>query len=604
MTGFKIRKLSKCVNSVLTRQKCIVLNPALTRNGLFLTWSGNPSLNRITVTLLEPFNLIQELCNTRLESEKTKANLQVRNHMRGSNSHSRPCSRGLFQNHNEKQTTATTTNPESTKLFKETSGSGREPDYCIQNTLNRIHSLRSESIRRIAAFTNSSFYEKNIPLETIHQQTSPRRKPTLFKQPVGSKSETKLSDELVTAGMEGDGQQHWQLGNAASPGVLIGPSPDEGRFISDLKVDTRELLDAEIKNAQKEKRKKKKTRTKGKKKKLKPTAASLDNLLAELPMANTEIKEEFGIITSEKSLKKKRKRTLAAESEDDAGKKKKPQRPNYFVSIPVTNPKILTGIEAIQDVIIQKDHRFSKAMIPAGTLHITLLVTYLGNEEVNMAVCAMTEMKDTLLDMLQGKELVLPFHGIGHFRSEVAFVQMAEGEHVIALTKIAETVKKRFEEKGILVTDSKAFKPHLTFMKLSRVPKLRSQGIKKLDPKLYENFEHHNFGEETVARLDLCSMQKKKQPNGYYHCETSIEFDGRCVFVDIKEGSVHSAGATATEPFNYKTLPVKALAQPRPSVRPRVAGRTGLREQQNRSGLIYFHYHVVHFKQHRQQSDF
>ncbi|XP_058880039.1 A-kinase anchor protein 7-like isoform X2 [Acipenser ruthenus] len=556
MTGFKIRKLSKCVSSVLTRQTRILLNPTLTRNGLFLTWSGNPPLKRITVTLLEPFNLIQELCNTRLESEKTKANLQATNHMRGSNSHSRTCSRGLFQNRNEKQTTATT-NPESTKLFNETSGSGREPDYCIQNTLNRIHSLRSENIRRIAA----SFYEKNIPLETIHQQTSPRRKPTLFMQPVvGSKSETKLSDELVTAGMEGDGQQHLQLGIAASPGVCIGPSADEGRLISHLKVDTRELLDAEIKNAQKEKRKKKKTRTKTKKKKLKPTAACLDNLLAELPFANPEIKEEFGIITSEKSLKKKRKRTLAAESEDDAGKKKKPQRPNYFVSIPVTNPKILTGIEAIQDAIIQKDHRFSKAMIPAGTLHITLLVTYLGNEEVNMAVCAMTEMKDTLLDMLQGKELVLPFHGIGHFRSEVAFVQMAEGEHVIALTKIAETVKKSFEEKGILVTDSKAFKPHLTFMKLSRAPKLRSQGIKKLDPKLYENFEHHNFGEETVARLDLCSMQKKKQPNGYYHCEASIDFGEKHVaepddaeLVSLSKRLVESAVLKAVQQYLEET---------------------------------------------------
>ncbi|XP_041106182.1 uncharacterized protein LOC121315806 [Polyodon spathula] len=525
MTGFKIRKLSECVGSVLTRQTCILLNPTLTRNGLFLTWSCNPSINRIAVTLQEPFHLIQELCNTRLESEKTKANLQATNHSRGSisNSHSRICASGLFQNHNEKQTT---TNPESTKLFNKPSGSGREPNYCVQNTLNRFHQLRSETIKIIAALTKSRFYEKNIPLETIHQQTSPRRKPTLFLQPVaGSKSKTKLSGELVIVGMECDGQQHLQLGNAASAGVLIGPSPDEDRLISDLKADTREHLDGEIENAPKEKREKKKTKTKGKKKKLKPTAACLDSLSAELPFANTEIKKEFGIITSEKSLKKKRKRTLAAESEEDAGKKKKPQRPNYFVSIPITNPKIITSIEAIQDVILQKDHRFSKAMIPASTLHITLLVTYLGNEEVNMAVYAMTEMKDTLLDMLQGKELVLPFHGIGHFRSEVAFVQMVEGEHVIALTKIAETVKKRFEEKGILVTDSKAFKPHLTFMKLSRAPKLRSQGIKKLDPKLYENFEHRNFGEETVARLDLCSMQKKKQPNGYYHCETSIDLE-------------------------------------------------------------------------------
>ncbi|XP_041108222.1 A-kinase anchor protein 7-like isoform X2 [Polyodon spathula] len=327
--------------------------------------------------------------------------------------------------------------------------------------------------------------------------------------------------------MECDGQQQdLQLGTAASDGVpVIGRTPDEDRIFSHLKDDTRELLDNETENAQKEKRNKKKPKTRGRKKNPQLTAAScLDSLLAEQSFAKTEIRK-FGISTAQKSLKKKRKRTLGAESEDDAGKKKKkPQRPNYFVSIPITNPKIVRGIEAIQAVIIQKDHRFSKAMIPAGTLHITLLVTYLGNEEVNMAVCAMTEMKDTLLDILQKKDLVLPFHGIGHFRSEVAFVQMAEGEHVTTLTKIAETLKKRFEEKGILVTDSKAFKPHLTFMKLSRAPKLRSQGIKKLDPKLYENIEHHKFGEETVARLDLCSMQKKKQPNGYYHCETSIDF--------------------------------------------------------------------------------
>lgn len=25
-----------------------------------------------------------------------------------------------------------------------------------------------------------------------------------------------------------------------------------------------------------------------------------------------------------------------------------------------------------------------------------------------------------------------------------------------------------------------------------------------------------------MNRLDLCSMLKKKQPNGYYHCESSI----------------------------------------------------------------------------------
>lgn len=31
------------------------------------------------------------------------------------------------------------------------------------------------------------------------------------------------------------------------------------------------------------------------------------------------------------------------------------------------------------------------------------------------------------------------------------------------------------------------------------------------------------FGEQSVERLDLCSMLKKKQQNGYYHTETSLQ---------------------------------------------------------------------------------
>lgn len=31
------------------------------------------------------------------------------------------------------------------------------------------------------------------------------------------------------------------------------------------------------------------------------------------------------------------------------------------------------------------------------------------------------------------------------------------------------------------------------------------------------------FGEQSVERLDLCAMLKKKQQNGYYHTETSLQ---------------------------------------------------------------------------------
>ncbi|KAJ7341934.1 hypothetical protein JRQ81_007984 [Phrynocephalus forsythii] len=48
------------------------------------------------------------------------------------------------------------------------------------------------------------------------------------------------------------------------------------------------------------------------------------------------------------------------------------------------------------------------------------------------------------------------------------------------------------------------------------------QGVKKIDPTWFEHVKNHYFGDESVNRLDLCSMLKKKQPNGYYHCESSI----------------------------------------------------------------------------------
>ncbi|KAJ8385900.1 hypothetical protein AAFF_G00178620 [Aldrovandia affinis] len=283
-----------------------------------------------------------------------------------------------------------------------------------------------------------------------------------------------------------------------APGALVDVSNEEGSLQSSPCAKARIDPEPSAQQEKKEKRKPKKAR-------------------------------DLGFTTSEKNVKKKRKRGHSGrgESEEDGDKKKKKQpRPNYFVSIPITNPKIKEGIQVVQDLVIQKDHRYSRALIPVGSLHITLLVTYLSNEEeVSMATFAVAQMKQTLLDLLQGRELVLPFSGIGQFRNEVAFAQLAEGEHVSTLTEIAEAVRKAFEERGVSSGDSKAFTPHLTFMKLSRAPKLRSQGVKKIDPEAYGSFVQHSFGEETVSRLDLCSMLKKKAADGYYHCETSVTFD-------------------------------------------------------------------------------
>lgn len=54
--------------------------------------------------------------------------------------------------------------------------------------------------------------------------------------------------------------------------------------------------------------------------------------------------------TSELNIKKKRKRTTGREIEEDMERKKKKNKqyqPNYFISLPITNPKVIFFIMLI-----------------------------------------------------------------------------------------------------------------------------------------------------------------------------------------------------------------------------------------------------------------
>ncbi|XP_075453437.1 A-kinase anchoring protein 7 isoform X2 [Ascaphus truei] len=250
---------------------------------------------------------------------------------------------------------------------------------------------------------------------------------------------------------------------------------------------------------------------------------SVGNLLTELPFITADTGALFER-TPDKKKKKNRKRTVLFKNENDTEKKQK--KANYFVSLPITNPKILADIQTFEDAVLQKDKRLSEAMNRNGSFHITLLLMHLASEEeISVAVSALLESKGPIEEILQGKALVLPFRGVADFKHEVVFGKMTNGDLAIAtLQEISETMEKIFKEKGIFIIGNRAFLPHLTFMKLSRAPKLRYQGLRKIDPYLYEDFQDHYFGDETLNCLDLCSMAKERQQNGYYYTEASICF--------------------------------------------------------------------------------
>ncbi|XP_069463504.1 A-kinase anchoring protein 7 isoform X2 [Ambystoma mexicanum] len=302
--------------------------------------------------------------------------------------------------------------------------------------------------------------------------------------------------------------------------------PTVSVMMQDTDTDVSEELD-ELKNVldDKKRKKKKRCRPRKKKKKSEPPDTAAIIWLEELPFSSTDIGKLFGIPReSGKSTEKKRKEQALKESKKK--KKEKEASPNYFISLPITNPKIVADIEMIQNTVIKKDDRLSRAMVPQGTLHITLFVMHLASEDdVCSAINALSESKGAIEEILEGKHLVLSFEGVADFRNQVIFAKLA-GEDTTEnnLIVMRETLQRKFKEKGIPVKEDKGFTPHLTFLKLSRSPKLRKQGLKKVDLKLYEEFSNHYFGEDSLTSLDLCSMQKKRQPSGYYHCESSIGF--------------------------------------------------------------------------------
>ncbi|XP_054900356.1 A-kinase anchor protein 7-like isoform X2 [Poeciliopsis prolifica] len=320
----------------------------------------------------------------------------------------------------------------------------------------------------------------------------------------------------------------------------------------------------------KSKRKMRRERIKLMGRKLKSAEVSA-NLMSELPFALTSPTtwKELGFPmpeTSEKKRKRKRGdvggRMDSEEDGDQKKKKKESQRPNYFVSIPITNTQMKSLVKEVQEAVLQKEPRLAKAMIPVPTLHITLLVTHLASEEqVELAAAVLAQAAPSVAELLGGRDLVLPFSGIRHFRKEVVFVGLDSGEHRHTLDSLAELVRRRFEEQGLLQGDNRDFEPHLTIMKLSRASKLRFQGIKRVEPGLYSDYTNKFFGNQTVERLDLCSMLKKKQQDGYYHTETSLQLGGRrrsepdeAELLRVSRRLVEDAVSRALQQYKQETL--------------------------------------------------
>ncbi|OXB66451.1 hypothetical protein ASZ78_007501 [Callipepla squamata] len=168
----------------------------------------------------------------------------------------------------------------------------------------------------------------------------------------------------------------------------------------------------------------------------------------------------------------------------------------------------------------------------------------MGINQLERAVLALRQCKAKVEAILQDRDLIMTFHGIGQFNNQVIYVKMSE-ENQKMLCRIAEAVEKSFNEMNLDISGSKDFKPHLTFLKLSKAPRLKRKGFRKICSDLYREYEDSYFGTEVFSRIDLCAMRKKKQESGYYYCECSIHV-GSSGAEESTEQGMQTEGVRAT----------------------------------------------------------
>ncbi|XP_033097993.1 uncharacterized protein LOC117101965 isoform X2 [Anneissia japonica] len=209
----------------------------------------------------------------------------------------------------------------------------------------------------------------------------------------------------------------------------------------------------------------------------------------------------------------------ATENDDDnAGNKNKKVAPNYFVAIQVSNPKIQRSLRQVQNHVLNVDEKLKDAMIPIPTMHLTIMVMHLANEEeIEKAKKALAASHKELSVKFGEEKLLIHFQGLSHFNNQVMFARILDDNNTIeVLYQIAETVERCFKEHGISSTGERGFKPHLTVMKLSRAPSLRKKGVRRIKSEVYKEHSNKYFGGQVMRGLQLCSITKPKTGDGYY----------------------------------------------------------------------------------------
>ena len=137
-------------------------------------------------------------------------------------------------------------------------------------------------------------------------------------------------------------------------------------------------------------------------------------------------------------------------------------RPNYFISLRITNPDILAKLDEIQAAMIQSDERNKHILVPKGTFHITLsLLCIYSEQQLTTAIEAFQQLEGKIKAILSTSEgtdssspsssspVSFPLVGLSTFSDRVLYADLPDSTGRTKLTRIAELLSETFEEAGV-----------------------------------------------------------------------------------------------------------------------------------------------------------
>lgn len=219
----------------------------------------------------------------------------------------------------------------------------------------------------------------------------------------------------------------------------------------------------------------------------------------------------------------------------DSATSEEGKEPNYFIAIRVSDDRIRDKVQTVQNEVVSLYDRLKPFLIPLETLHLTLLVIHLEDEdekEIEKATEILEQCKTEILkSVLPSGGFTLKFKGLSYFPEpkkkrppRVLYVKPFGEEGIKSLYEVARVVRDTFEKQGIPSADRRKWIPHIAVIKLRGNPSEVSE-IPKKSFETYIDWDHEE--EQQVSSLYLCPIYKKAAEDGFYKWVARIDLWGR-----------------------------------------------------------------------------